>query len=1238
MKVIAQFTHGPQRPQAAPVLPGFNLGRNAFFRQPCRRATEPLYEPCQGDSLAIHDGPRTLNHIIATGVWRLLVGDRPRIGMRLRTDRASYGLPAFVEGLGVGGLLSLKVTVRRRSLWLHEFAGIEAVLSPGGARWTCQDQRLGVTVTLEVQHSAPAWGYTAVAQVSAQYKSEVRLDWVFTEAPVDRVVGEHVEFRHGRFTRILLGLVDRRGRSVGRNGTLTQTLGVGPDRPESSRLLCVWGYDDYDRASVAEAMKRLDHRPFPSEAWLTQMKRRWFAHWIGQGLKPTATFRAALRDFAGTQRRAKRHWQGQRRRLWIKTPDAAFDTAVRHVAATMISQYEYPGFMHGTEMSKYGKINCGYYGYESAGLQDEVGQSLGFVSGTQDAKGRQRYFTPAFAISVWCEEHNFYFVEQVWHHYRWTGDKAFLRAMWPAVRRALEHALATSDPDGDGVMTAYYETWNCDTHARGGKSSVWTGLAASALRAAAAMARTLDVAGPDGFYDETTAPNRQVAPMSVAEHYQKLADRSAAAMDQFWQPGIGAFGSAEWNGDVRPRPAVMESNYILWRGAGDRLQRYMACRYIRDNFHMRTAPGVALEFINDAWPILWSHHYVANGDTCISALCAALAGDMDAFWPALKTVSNTLYNSDTATLTHGLLEDGRGCGMRQIVELEPQFIQATVDGVFGVQMDLGDNLITLAPTFPSDWPEAEIRLRQVRYRLTRQTSGLHMEVSTPVQRLVRVELPVRGRVTAVLLNGRPTSYELRSEVSACRVVVNCPLGRRWRIEVKTGLAVRVEGQPVLHPGQPARFTIHGGRVVKVLDPQSGLGRQRIEHRRGQATVEIAASRPGRLTIFLEVAAGRTRWLWPLDLHVKPAWEVSRQVTARRHTPAVISPAVDVTHRRLRIELANHSDHTIEDDAVITVAGHRTTQPVRIVAQASAVVDIPLEAVWGELSPGTNTVSVQLGGMEQTGAAVTWDRRLVSRASPYRQVPLDLSNVCTIALARLYHWRFQWRHDYTGGGVGVDWQDPPPARDARGWVLPTSPIAQLEYQSLPQGWISRARWQTPPMPTRFDSQCGIEFRTAGANDRDVVALACTEPFEQLPSEVRLQLNQPVCAAKLYLLTANLTKTVKCYYPGAEIAVEYDQSHSVVHTLVPPHNMPMMAQRICPSAFATPFGRLHGELVPLRMGGCHPNLSVIDIPLDPARPVTALVWRCVATETILGIVGATLLATAMPRQGGNRDEHG
>ena len=247
-------------------------------------------------------------------------------------------------------------------------------------------------------------------------------------------------------------------------------------------LICVWGYSDYDRDEVEKAYKRLWFRPFISREWSDHMQKNWFYHWIGRGLEPEMRFFRVLKNPGDPIRNSKEFWQSMRNRVLVKTGDTRFDNAVQSLGSRLISNYEYPGYPHGSNYMKYGKINCGLYGHEAAGFHDQVGTTLKFLTGTQCVKGRQCYIMPDFLISQWAEEMNPYFIDQIWYHYRWTGDKEFLFDMWPSARRALEHLISTSDPEHDGFFTGIYENWNGDAKDRGGGGALWTGMCANALR------------------------------------------------------------------------------------------------------------------------------------------------------------------------------------------------------------------------------------------------------------------------------------------------------------------------------------------------------------------------------------------------------------------------------------------------------------------------------------------------------------------------------------------------------------------------------------------------------------------------------------------------------------------------------------------------------------------------------------------------------------------------------------
>ena len=140
-------------------------------------------------------------------------------------------------------------------------------------------------------------------------------------------------------------------------------------------------------------------------------------------------------------------------------------------------------------------------------------------------------------------------------------------------------------------------------------------------------------------------------------------------------------------------------------------------------------------------------------------------------------------------------------------------------------------------------------------------------------------------------------------------------------------------------------------------------------------------------------------------------------------------------------------------------------------------------------------------------------------------------------------------------------------------------------------------------------------------KSILAVACTEPLDQFPSQVTLKLDRPRRLEKLYLLTANLVKTLKCYYPAAEVVVRYADGGDQRHQMIPPYTMPSLVSNICPRAHAVAAGTLEGGGNPVSDRRCY--LSVTDLVLDPSKPAVAIELRSVTTESLLGLVGAAVL---------------
>ena len=1229
MKARATFRHGPQRPRRVPELPGLNVGRSYYDHDTYRGAAK-RYRCAGPDSIAISDGPDLFNQVLmGDGAWYLHAGDLPALRLAHRPYWPnSYIKPDLIPGLGISGDLYFTAIAGGREVPLHRGAGVEARFSPGEARWRCRLPATGAELTVRARPLVSTNGCVVLAEGDAALA--VRLDLAAGDRPEQRplrapppprVAGGHVVLDHPGFpcTRLVAGTSAGAAAAIKVESATCVVLAL----PPGAGLLLVWGYSDYDREGVAAAYRRLRQRPFAAPEWAARMRGRWFEHWIGRCLHPERRFRQLMERFPEAAAEARAFWH-PRGRLRVTTPEPEFDTVVNRAAVDFRYQFEYPAFIHGIlGWNKYGKINFGYYAADDAGMHREVADSLHFISGSQDTGGRQRYLSAAFHTIEWAEEVDFYFVEQIWHHYCWTADRAFLEALYPAARRSLEHALAAGDPHGSGIMTGYYEFWQNDAHSRGGKCVGHGALAWGALTAAAGMARALG----------RTAD---------AERYRGYAALVRRRLErELWHERNGSFGSAEWNGDVRPRPETQEQFLPALRGLGSPRQRRRASRYLRDQFLLRPQDGVVLELINDWWPIFWSHHYVANGDALLSVLAAARNGDIDGYWPLVRSIVRGALTASDGSLRSTQDNAGRGTGLRHTAEVQAPLLQMVTEGLFGIQSAAPENRLRVRPNFPRHWRHARLQRPGLTLRYRREDSSVTtvtLELTCDPPRRVTVELPVRGAVRSAVVNGAAATPRFLADVGAARLVLESatPAGaRRHRFVVTLGPEAQVTAAPRVVAGGALQCRVRGARVLGWEE----AGGRFVATDRQPAALTLRAAAAGPATGFLRLRAGDAEWDEPLDLEAVPPWEVVERLAPAlvNERAQVVSPRLDLPARRLLLEVRNNTPRPLSGEA--QVLGRRAA--VSVAPGATQPVAIDLGPVWDELSPGTLPVAVTLDGVTARRDAVTWQPAdpPQRRSGAERIETVDLEAVYNADAGYVFGPEFRWRLDYTGCGVGVDRRRPAPARDARGYRLLHSPMGQLAWGCLPEhayGLESEVppefdlQWELPPLPRDYEPLPGLPFRTGG---RRLLALAATEPYAQLPSSARLDLAAGAAAPslrKLYLLTANLTKTVKSYYPAGEIIVHYAAGEPQHYSLVPPHTISCMAQPFCPRAYHVPYGRLRGAVSaygPVEDEKI-PNLAVQDLVLDPDRAVAAVELRCVASETLLGLFALSVLPATAP----------
>lgn len=1206
--VSIQFSHAVKKPLSVPVMVPLSRSTPYFDGGMMGSAANDTdYQPYGEGGFIKKNGSSEGKYVITTGVWKLLAGDKPIVRLALRDTGSAYAKPAILPHLGVNGKIRLQLSSGKIKKFLDEFSSITTILLAGAPQWICEDKRMNIKVTLTAHAFLEAYGCAVTATIESPVPNNIQLNWHYSDATFVKDSSVFSEFAYEKYTRIFAGSTN--SNAAYRKGVV-QTNFTG--QKVADTLVCVWGYTDYDHDAVANAIKRLRFRPFPSEGWTTEMQKKWFHHWIGRGLEPENKFLSIVRNTNTLLTQSKAYWRAMRNRIHVKTGNARFDNAVQSLGARLISNYEYPAYMHGSNYMKYGKINCGLYGHEVAGFHEETASTLRFISGTQDVKGRQRYFHPAFTISTWAEEINPYFIDQVWYHYRWTGDKNFLIEMWPAVRKALEHFIATSNPLHNGFFTGYYENWNGDGKSRGGSGALWTAMAVKALRAGYEMATLLeDIDWQRNTFQVTDNPS---ADGDFRERYKRLLQKAEAAYETRYNAIIGSYSSGDWNAALRNMPGNEESNYAIWREVGDPLKNYTSMRFIRDYYHQPTPNGV-IEYSNKDWPVLWSNHYDSYAEAMSSVASAAMANDMDHYWPLLKTAAEKIYTVPECTAI---------AGGRSLLSLESDqmFMMAVLDNVFGIKPYFGNNLLVIRPSFPTNWKNPSIELPDVSYQYFTGNYEITLLVKTPVNRILRAEIPVRQEVKEVTVNGQTTNFEIRKEVNYCRVIVQSDAASAHEIKITVSPDdFSVTGNTNIIVNRADSFHIRNADIIGITSPQDSFGS--INAKNGN--IIITPHTTGRFTVFATVQKGNVSWFQPIELTVRDPWTIEATYQALeedehgKSKPAkLLSPAVDVTKKLLQFRLLNNTAMQQSGNMKVEVSGHFFDQQVSLAPLGSGNFRIDLNAIWASLSRGTVSFKVTFMDAVKTAHAIHWQ---LPGTESLRQkaIPIDISGAYNTSLAELHgNNAFKWRIDYTGAAVGVDWRDTL-YTDELGYKLFSPPTSVISYGVLPEQ-MSPSWWSVPFIPDTLAYPVPFNFIEHSADKKNVLALVSAENNQRIPGEAAIHLQNPVAAQKIYMLTAHLTKTCKSYYPAAEIEIEYEKGENLVMQLIPPYNMPSVVQAFCPDAYPIPLGEIKKKQT---MEFDAPGLSVTDLVTDPSRKIRKIVFRCVTSETAVGLIGISLL---------------
>lgn len=626
----------------------------------------------------------------------------------------------------------------------------------------------------------------------------------------------------------------------------------------------------------------------------------------------------------------------------IETPEPVMDQAFRTAALTL--EYNW--------LAPYGWTECIHHWLAMWHMQHTAGEEwLGHADRSRLCNlttaahllpnGAVPQFTPDGHTRRDFGGSNQFFAWQLRHYWQFTGDRATIERLAPALDAAVAQTFAEYDPDGNGLLAWGQQIGNQEDYV----STPYDGTSPSVeginmLRTQAMVERVLR------HWDKAGALEA------------RAGEAAARLRAELWQPDLGWFAFyRDPLGVSRPDGQYHSQIYpVIW-GLTDALDSWTSMDHLRAR--MMGADGEV--YCSNNFPNhvggTWGMQAGAAQQPW-GAMGLAAVGLRNETWRPLRAVAQWVMNDDHRG---SWPEIARESGASYFSPPAGLYISSTVEALFGLQVNRPAGVLTVAPSFPDHWPSARLTLPAYTAEYRRQGNTLTYTVTseTPLVRHLRWRLPPGG--FTVTVDGRQMRPTVSPQVGCALVALDTAASRRTTFQVTMRpVTYRLGHARAIAEGEPLIVRAAGCRLVQVDDRCGVLGSSRLATDSVQAAVRTGLLRPylpyGRLgqlnfsrrTFFLRCQGGGADWWEPVTVTVLPRYEA-----------AVVG---EVTATGLQLLVRNNTGRPVRGKAHLLVGKLDLPLFVDLPAYGEQVCRVPLSPdLPAILSPGANRASLALPG-------------------------------------------------------------------------------------------------------------------------------------------------------------------------------------------------------------------------------------------------------------------------------------
>jgi len=598
--------------------------------------------------------------------------------------------------------------------------------------------------------------------------------------------------------------------------------------------------------------------------------------------KPAATDYTLLKNYFDKAEEARKELAG---RVKVNTPDKYINTIGGALSIAADAIWEDPSYLHGAVAWRM-RLNAwrGAYVADPLGWHDRARKHFSSYALSQItepavtgvvmdtalhlARHLEKVGTALFSDGYICRnpngdirahhyDMNLVFVDQLLNHFNWTGDTAYVKQMWPLIKRHLAWEKRNFDSDGDGLYDAYAAIWASDALQYSGGGV--THSSAYNYRSNKTAADLAKIIGEDGTM------------------YKQEADKIYAAIQKnLWLPHQGSYAEYKdllGNQLVHPSPGLWTIYHAIDAKVPDPFQAYLNLRYV-DN-HIPHIPVKAKGFnekdlyllSTTNWqPYTWSINNVALAENLNTALAYWQANrSEEAFRLWRSAIIESMYMSASPGGFEQLsfYDAIRGELYRDFADPIGVAARTLVEGLFGIQPDALHDTLTIKPGLPDAWTYASLSTPDIFFDFKRNGDVDNFIVRQSFPKLLSLKLLLEARkdeIASVVVNGNPTGWSIvQASVGKPMLQINTPLSVQYTIRIT------YNGKPFSYLDYDGvvytdlRIKSKGLKLLSFYDPEESTGKADLK----PASLAVQPiSEKG--DFFIQVKQGAFIWWQPVS--------------------------------------------------------------------------------------------------------------------------------------------------------------------------------------------------------------------------------------------------------------------------------------------------------------------------------------------------------------------------------------